>query len=53
VRFSKTRAVATEAALGGRVRQNGERVNPAKDVPRRVVSYNKERDVDQPDLQRL
>jgi ribosome-associated heat shock protein Hsp15 len=31
-RFFKTRAVATEAVLGGRVRLNGERVKPAKDV---------------------
>jgi ribosome-associated heat shock protein Hsp15 len=31
-RFFKTRATATEAVLGGRVRLNGERVKPAKDV---------------------
>jgi ribosome-associated heat shock protein Hsp15 len=31
-RFFKTRAAATEAVLGGRVRVNGERVKPAKDV---------------------
>jgi ribosome-associated heat shock protein Hsp15 len=31
-RFFKTRATATEAILGGRVRLNGERVKPAKDV---------------------
>ena len=31
-RFFKTRAAATEAVLGGRVRLNGERVKPAKDV---------------------
>ena len=31
-RFFKTRAAATEAVLGGRVRMNGERVKPAKDV---------------------
>jgi ribosome-associated heat shock protein Hsp15 len=31
-RFFKTRAVATEAVLGGRVRLNGDRVKPAKDV---------------------
>jgi ribosome-associated heat shock protein Hsp15 len=31
-RFFKTRAVATEAVLGGRVRLNGERVKPAKHV---------------------
>ena len=31
-RFFKTRALATEAVLGGRVRLNGERVKPAKDV---------------------
>jgi ribosome-associated heat shock protein Hsp15 len=31
-RFFKTRAAATEAVLGGRVRVNGERPKPAKDV---------------------
>jgi ribosome-associated heat shock protein Hsp15 len=31
-RFFKTRATATEAVLGGRVRLNGERVKPAKEV---------------------
>ena len=31
-RFFKTRSAATEAVLGGRVRVNGERVKPAKDV---------------------
>jgi ribosome-associated heat shock protein Hsp15 len=31
-RFFKTRSLATEAVLGGRVRLNGERVKPAKDV---------------------
>jgi ribosome-associated heat shock protein Hsp15 len=31
-RFFKTRSAATEAVLGGRVRMNGERVKPAKDV---------------------
>ena len=31
-RFFKTRALATEAVVGGRVRLNGERVKPAKDV---------------------
>jgi len=31
-RFFKTRAVATEAVLAGRVRLNGDRVKPAKDV---------------------
>ena len=31
-RFYKTRAAATEAVLGGRVRVNGERVKPAKHV---------------------
>ena len=31
-RFFKTRAAATEAVQGGRVRLNGERVKPAKDV---------------------
>ena len=31
-RFVKTRAKATEAVLGGRVRLNGERVRPAKGV---------------------
>ena len=31
-RFFKTRAAATEAVLGGRVRVNGERVKPAKHV---------------------
>jgi ribosome-associated heat shock protein Hsp15 len=31
-RFFKTRATATEAVLDGRVRLNGERVKPAKDV---------------------
>ena len=31
-RFFKTRALATEAVAGGRVRVNGERVKPAKDV---------------------
>jgi ribosome-associated heat shock protein Hsp15 len=31
-RFFKTRAAATEAVLGGRVRLNGDRVKPAKDV---------------------
>jgi ribosome-associated heat shock protein Hsp15 len=31
-RFCKTRAAATEAVLGGRVRLNDERVKPAKDV---------------------
>ena len=31
-RFFKTRSAATEAVLGGRVRLNGERVKPAKDV---------------------
>jgi ribosome-associated heat shock protein Hsp15 len=31
-RFFKTRALATEAVLGGRVRLNDERVKPAKDV---------------------
>lgn len=33
-RFCKTRGLATEAVLGGRVRLNGERVKPAKDVHR-------------------
>jgi ribosome-associated heat shock protein Hsp15 len=36
-RFFKTRAAATEAVLGGRVRLNGERVKPAKDVRRADV----------------
>jgi ribosome-associated heat shock protein Hsp15 len=31
-RFTKTRGAANEAVLGGRVRLNGERVKPAKDV---------------------
>jgi ribosome-associated heat shock protein Hsp15 len=31
-RFCKTRGLATEAVAGGRVRVNGERVKPAKDV---------------------
>jgi ribosome-associated heat shock protein Hsp15 len=31
-RFFKTRGLATEAVVGGRVRLNGERVKPAKDV---------------------
>ena len=31
-RFYKTRSVATEAVLGGRVHLNGARVKPAKDV---------------------
>ena len=31
-RFFKTRAAATEAVLGGRVRLNGDRVKPAKAV---------------------
>ena len=31
-RFFKTRAMATEAVLGGRVRLNGERSKPAKEV---------------------
>ena len=31
-RFFKTRAAATEAVLGGRVRVNGERVKPAKEL---------------------
>jgi ribosome-associated heat shock protein Hsp15 len=31
-RFFKTRAAATEAVVGGRVRVNGERVKPAKHV---------------------
>jgi ribosome-associated heat shock protein Hsp15 len=31
-RFYKTRAMATDAVLGGRVRLNGDRVKPAKDV---------------------
>jgi ribosome-associated heat shock protein Hsp15 len=31
-RFFKTRGLATEAVLGGRVRLNDERVKPAKDV---------------------
>ncbi len=31
-RFFKTRSAATAAVLGGRVRMNGERVKPAKDV---------------------
>jgi ribosome-associated heat shock protein Hsp15 len=31
-RFFKTRAAATEAVLGGRVRLNGDRVKPATDV---------------------
>lgn len=31
-RFFKTRGLATEAVLGGRVRLNGERVKPARDV---------------------
>jgi len=31
-RFYKTRGLATEAVLGGRVHLNGERVKPAKDV---------------------
>jgi ribosome-associated heat shock protein Hsp15 len=31
-RFFKTRAAATEAVLGGRVRLNGDRVKPAKTV---------------------
>ena len=30
--FCKTRGLATEAVAGGRVRVNGERVKPAKDV---------------------
>jgi ribosome-associated heat shock protein Hsp15 len=33
-RFFKTRAAATEAVVGGRVRVNGERVKPAKQVGR-------------------
>ena len=37
-RFFKTRGAATEAVVGGRVRLNGERVKPAKDVrPQDVV----------------
>ena len=31
-RFFKTRSAATEAVLGGRIRINGERVKPSKDV---------------------
>ena len=31
-RFFKTRSLATEAVTGGRVRLNGDRVKPAKDV---------------------
>lgn len=31
-RFFKTRSLATEAVSGGRVRLNGDRVKPAKDV---------------------
>jgi ribosome-associated heat shock protein Hsp15 len=31
-RFFKTRSLATEAVVGGRVRLNGDRVKPAKDV---------------------
>jgi len=31
-RLYKTRSLATEAVLGGRVKLNGERVKPAKDV---------------------
>ena len=31
-RFFKTRALATQAVLGGRVRLGGERVKPAKGV---------------------
>jgi ribosome-associated heat shock protein Hsp15 len=31
-RFTKTRALATEAVAGGHVRVNGERVKPAKEV---------------------
>jgi ribosome-associated heat shock protein Hsp15 len=31
-RFYKTRGAATEAVVGGRVRVNGERIKPAKDV---------------------
>ena len=31
-RFTKTRGLATEAVVGGRVRLNSERVKPAKDV---------------------
>ena len=31
-RFFKTRGLATEAVVGGRVHVNGERVKPAKDV---------------------
>ncbi len=31
-RFFKTRSAATDAVLGGRVRVNGERVKPSKDV---------------------
>jgi len=31
-RFFKTRALATDAVAGGRVRVNGERVKPARDV---------------------
>ncbi len=31
-RFYKTRGLATEAVTGGRVKVNGERVKPAKDV---------------------
>ena len=31
-RFFKTRALATEAVLGGRVRVNGVRVKPAKEI---------------------
>jgi ribosome-associated heat shock protein Hsp15 len=31
-RFFKTRGLATEAALGGRVHVNGQRVKPARDV---------------------
>ena len=31
-RFFKTRTAATDAVVGGRVRVNGERVKPARDV---------------------
>ncbi len=31
-RFFKTRSAATEAVLGGRIRINGERVKPSRDV---------------------